>query len=75
MKQFYIIIGYFIIALIVYLIGYAYICWRYKKSNTIIQFEYYMNDEKSAIGLISILWIVSIPTLFLIHIFRYILNS
>ena len=74
MKGFYIIIGYLIIALIVYLIGYAYICWRYKKLNPIVYFRYYMEDEKETMVVFSILWIVSVPCVFLINSIRYILK-
>lgn len=74
MIGFYILSGYFVIALIVYLIGYTYICWEYKKLNPIVRFKYYMADEIDRMIVISISWIVSIPCIFLVNIIKYILK-
>lgn len=74
MGVFYVITGYFVIALIIYLIGYSYICYKYKKLNPIMYFSYYMMDEKDIMLILSLIWIVSIPGIFLVIIIKCILK-
>ena len=65
-------LGYFIIAILIYIIGYCWLCKIYKKDiKTRLCFDDYMNEEKNTLLLFSVLWFISIPLTILCYSLKY----
>lgn len=64
-------LGYFIIAILIYIIGYCCLCKIYKNIKTHLCFDDYMDEEKNTLLLFSVLWFISIPLAILCYGLKY----